>query len=113
MRAPDAALRLLGLAARAGVVLSGTDRVRTYVRTALPDLVLLAVDSSENSRDKLVPLLNARGVRFVTVCTRVELGEAVGRPPASALAITDAKLAARIMELLGTGGDPGVSSSTS
>jgi ribosomal protein L7Ae-like RNA K-turn-binding protein len=63
-------------------------------------LVLLATDASENSRDKLMPLLAARGTPHAVAFTRVQLGWAVGRSPLGAVAIMDAGLAGRIAEAL-------------
>jgi ribosomal protein L7Ae-like RNA K-turn-binding protein len=100
MAASEAALRLLGLAARAGAVLSGTERVREAARAGALHYVLVAGDISANTRDKLIPLLEARAVRYRIAATRDALGAAVGRPPASALGIADAGLARRVAALL-------------
>jgi ribosomal protein L7Ae-like RNA K-turn-binding protein len=100
MPATEAALRLLGLAARAGAVLSGTERVREAARAGTLRFVLVAGDISANTHDKLIPLLEARAVRHRIVTTRAALGAAVGKPPASALGITDAGLAKRVAALL-------------
>lgn len=91
---------MLGLAARAGAVLPGTDRVREAARAGALHFVLVASDASENSRDKLVPLLESRRVPHAIVFDRVALGGAVGRAPLSALGITEIKLAKRVKELL-------------
>lgn len=97
-------LRLLGLAARAGGVVPGTERVRIAARRNELHLVLLAGDASENAREKLVPLLSAKKIPFHEMFTRVELGGAVGRSPLSALGLTDASLARRAHELIGVSG---------
>jgi ribosomal protein L7Ae-like RNA K-turn-binding protein len=91
---------MLGLAARAGAVLPGTDRVREAARSDGLHFVLIASDLSDNSRDKLLPLLNARQIPYAIVSDRDALGGAVGRAPLSALGITEKKLAARVVELL-------------
>ncbi len=100
---PDAltaALRLLGLAARAGAILPGTERVREAARAGDARLVLVAGDASANTRDKLIPLLEARRVPYALACDRARLGEAVGRAPLGAVAVLDPSLAGRIRELL-------------
>lgn len=91
---------MLGLAARAGAVVPGTDRVREAARSDNLHFVLIASDLSDNSRDKLLPLLNARQIPYAIVSDRDALGGAVGRAPLSALGITEKKLAARVVELL-------------
>ena len=97
---PDALLRLLGLAARAGAVLPGTERVREAVRSGNLQFVLVATDASDNSQDKLLPLLKTRQVAHAVVFTRDALGAAVGRAPLSALGITEKNLARRVRQML-------------
>ena len=99
-KAPDAALRLLGLAARAGAVLPGTERVREAVRGGEARFVLVAGDISENTRDKLIPLLASRGTPHVQAYDRERLGEAIGRGSLSAVAVVDASFARRLRELV-------------
>jgi len=101
MSAPEPVLRLLGLAARAGAVLSGTERVREAARSGALQFVLVADDISANTRDKLIPLLTSKSVPYREMATRAVLGDAVGRAPASALGITDAGLARKVEQLLG------------
>jgi ribosomal protein L7Ae-like RNA K-turn-binding protein len=96
----EQALRLLGLAARAGALVPGTDRVREAVRNGGVAFVLVAADASANSRDKLGPLLDARGVAFLEVFYREELGAAVGRAPLSAVGLTDRSFADRVRTLV-------------
>ncbi|HEY8485522.1 MAG TPA: ribosomal L7Ae/L30e/S12e/Gadd45 family protein [Longimicrobiales bacterium] len=105
MGGPEAALRLLGLAARAGAVLAGTERVRLAARAGKSRFVVVAADASENSREKLLPLLRAKGIPHVVAFDRVRLGAAVGRSALSAVGVVDPSFAARLEELLG--GDPG------
>lgn len=104
MSGAERALNLLGLAARAGSVLPGTERVREAARHDGVAFVILAADASENSRGKLVPLLQVRRIPFLILFERDRLGAAIGKPPLSAVGITDPELARRLRELLaGTG----------
>src|SRR5688500_1608068 len=100
MPAADRVLGLLGMAARAGAVISGTDRVREAARGEGVRLVLLARDASANSREKLVPLLTARGISHVIRYDRNELGAAIGRGRLSAVGVMDRALADRLQVLL-------------
>lgn len=100
MEAPEAALSFLGLAARSGAVAWGTDLVREAARRGALRLALLAGDASENSRAKLIPLLEARSIPYRVVADREILGRAVGRPPLAAVGVTDAGMARRLGELL-------------
>jgi ribosomal protein L7Ae-like RNA K-turn-binding protein len=100
MATPDRTLSMLGMATRAGAVLPGTERVREAARSGSLHLAIVAADASSNSRGKLLPLLDARGIRYVVKFDRAELGAAVGRAPLSAVGIVDAKLAGRLQGLL-------------
>lgn len=99
-----AALRLLGLAARAGAILPGTERVREAARSGEARYVVVAADASDNTRDKLLPMLEARGVPHVLAYDRFSLGDAVGRGPLGAVAVADVSFAERLRELLAPGG---------
>jgi len=99
MARPDPALSLLGLAARANALVWGTERVRDAVRGGEVLFVIVAADVSDNSLDKLVPLLEKRGVPHVVRFDRAQLGDAVGKAPLSAVGLTDASFAARLKDL--------------
>lgn len=91
---------MIGLAARAGAVLPGTERVREAARSGILEFAVVAADASENSRNKLVPLLDARHIPYAVVGERETLGAAIGKAPVSALGITDRKFASRVREML-------------
>lgn len=93
------ALDLLGLAARAGAIVTGTEAVRAAVRDNKIHRVILAEDAAPGQQGKLRPLLEARRVPFHSMFTRSELGAAIGRDVISAVGITDAGFARRTGEL--------------
>lgn len=95
-----AVLDLIGLSARARGLVSGTGAVRNAVREGNVYCVVLARDSAEGQRQKLIPLLDARRVPYQIAFTREELGAASGRAPVSAIGISNPGLASRIGELL-------------
>jgi ribosomal protein L7Ae-like RNA K-turn-binding protein len=103
MTRPDRALSLLGMATRAGAAVPGTGRVREAARAGTLQLALIAEDASDNSRDKLLPLLGARKIPYVQRFARTELGAAVGRAPLSAVGVVDKSLADRLRALLQPG----------
>ncbi|HWV56092.1 MAG TPA: ribosomal L7Ae/L30e/S12e/Gadd45 family protein [Longimicrobiales bacterium] len=97
----ERALRLIGLAARAGTVLAGTERVRDAIRAGRPvQYVIVAADAARHARDKLIAPLEARGIPFVVGYERWQLGAAVGRGPLSAVGLTDESLAASVRRLV-------------
>ncbi|HUF13573.1 MAG TPA: ribosomal L7Ae/L30e/S12e/Gadd45 family protein [Longimicrobiales bacterium] len=96
-RAEEPDLRLLGLAARAGALVYGTDLVRRAVRAGSVRLAIVASDISENTRDKLRPLRKSGGVAVIEGPDRGELGAMVGRGPLSVVGVTDATFASRML----------------
>lgn len=92
-------LDLLGLAARAGSVVFGTDGVRRGIREGGVGFVLLAADGSPTQHRKLTPLMEAKGVPYRTLLDQERLGAAVGRGPISAIGVTGQSFARRAAEL--------------
>ena len=98
-------LRLLGLGARARGVVIGVDRVREAVKKNKVAFAIVAADASRNSLDKIVPLLNARRVRFIEVPSAAELGGIAGRESAAVVGIVDRQLAKGIRDLVESGSE--------
>jgi ribosomal protein L7Ae-like RNA K-turn-binding protein len=98
--APEAPLRLLGLAARAGAVVVGSERVREAARAGELRFALVAADTSSHRRDRLVPLLKGMGVPHVVGYDRDRLGEAVGKAPLGAVGVTEQSFADRLQSLV-------------
>lgn len=91
------ALRLLGLARRAGAVAPGTDAVRRAIREGEAQLILMASDASSVQLDKVRSTLNEKPIPQLVLGDRNALGEAVGLAPLSAVAITNPALAERLV----------------
>jgi len=96
-------LRLVGLGVRARGALVGVDRVREAVKKNKVAFAVVAADASRHSLDKIVPLLNARRVRFIEVPHAAELGGAVGRDSTAVVGIVDRQLAKGIRDLVESG----------
>jgi ribosomal protein L7Ae-like RNA K-turn-binding protein len=90
-------LRLVGLGARGGLVVVGVEQVRKGVMAGKVRLAVVAADVSHNSRDKIVPLLTARGISMIETASAIALGEAVGRETTAVVGVLDAKLARGIL----------------
>ena len=93
-------LRLLGLGMRSRGVVVGVERVREAAKSNKVVFAVVATDVSSNSLDKIVPLLNARRVRFIEVPSAMELGAAVGREQTAVVGIVDRQLAAGVRDLV-------------
>jgi ribosomal protein L7Ae-like RNA K-turn-binding protein len=98
-------MRLLGLGVRSRGVIVGVKQVREAARSNKVHYAIVASDASENSRDKIAPLLNARRVRFIEVPSAVELGAAVGREQTAVIGIVDRQLAAGVRQIVESAGD--------
>ncbi|HEU4631031.1 MAG TPA: ribosomal L7Ae/L30e/S12e/Gadd45 family protein [Gemmatimonadaceae bacterium] len=93
-------LGLLGLGARARSVVVGVEQVRDAARRGKLRLAVIAPDASENSREKVVPLLTARRIRMVEGPSAAALGGVVGRQATAAIGVVDEQLARGIRALL-------------
>jgi ribosomal protein L7Ae-like RNA K-turn-binding protein len=93
-------LRLLGLGMRSRGVVVGVQQVREAAKSNKIVFAVVATDVSTNSLDKIVPLLNARRVRFIEVPSGAELGAAVGREQTAVVGIVDRQLAAGVRDLV-------------
>jgi ribosomal protein L7Ae-like RNA K-turn-binding protein len=97
---PD--LRLLGLAARAGALVYGTDLVRRAAKARRVHLAIVASDISDNTREKLASLEQS-GVVVIGGPDRGGLGALVGKGPLSVIGVSDAQFAERLRSNAGHG----------
>ena len=71
----------------------GVEQVRVEAKKGTLRLAVIAHDASRHSREKVIPLLRAKGVDIIEVLSADELGAAFGREQTAAVGITDAGLA--------------------
>lgn len=86
-------LGLVGLGMRGRLAVVGVERVREAAVKGTLHLALVAPDASRHSREKVVPLLAAKGVPVLEGATAATLGAAVGREATAVIGIVDAQLA--------------------
>jgi ribosomal protein L7Ae-like RNA K-turn-binding protein len=96
-------LRLVGLGVRGRGAVIGVEQVREGAKKNKVAYAIVAMDASRHSLDKVIPLLNARRVRFIEVPSAAELGGAVGRETTAVVGIVDRQLAKGIRELVESG----------
>ncbi|MBR2258363.1 MAG: ribosomal L7Ae/L30e/S12e/Gadd45 family protein [Blautia sp.] len=89
----DRALSMLGLAARAGKTPSGEFAVEKSIRSGKARLVLLAADSSENTRKKFTQMCEFARIPLLLYSDKEKLGAAIGKDLRSSVAIEDENLA--------------------
>lgn len=100
------ALRLLGLAQRAGAVVAGVQPARRSVRLGEARLILKATDASRVQLSKLAGTLGNQPVPQACLGDRATLGAALGRSPVSAVVVTEASFADELIRRLGVTGLP-------
>ena len=103
MSTNDAILRFIGLAMRAGKVVSGFDMVSSSLRRGEVKLLIIAEDISRNTLDKLLDAVAASkgespdAFRFAN---SFDLGNAIGKPSRAILAIIDDGFAGKLSTML-------------
>ena len=91
---------MLGLAMRAGMVCSGEFSVLEAVKKRKAFLLLIATDTSENSRKRLEDKASYRHIPCFRAGSKEELGRAIGQSERSAAAVLDAGFANKIRQML-------------
>ena len=85
-------LRFLGLAARAGKVISGYDQVEASIRKGTVKLLIISGDISRNTLSRLLDIGTKEGVTMpdaFSFSTKYDLGKAIGKPDRAIVAVTD------------------------
>ncbi|OXM17479.1 L7Ae/L30e/S12e/Gadd45 family ribosomal protein [Paenibacillus herberti] len=83
------ALSNLGMAMRAGKVVTGDETVLKTVRQGKASLVLVAADASANTKKKYRDKCASYGVFMAEAFSRDSLGQALGKEERVVVAITD------------------------
>ena len=97
---------MIGLAARAGKVVSGSDAVIGAIRSNNVKLLIITRDISRNSLDKILKSMNSdKEITCYSFSTSEELGYALGKPNRTVAAITDKSFAEGISAILETIGE--------
>ncbi|MCS1351278.1 YlxQ family RNA-binding protein [Mechercharimyces sp. CAU 1602] len=94
----DKKKQLLGLAMRAGKVVSGEENVIRAIRAGRAHLVCLSADASANTGKKLQDKSSYYEIPLITFPSRDELGEAIGKPSRVVVAITDPGFARALLK---------------
>jgi len=98
-------LGLAGLGIRGRNAVVGVDKVRAAALAGKLRLAMVAGDASHHSRDKVVPLLAAKGITLVDGFAAADLGAVCGREATAVIGIVDVQLAKGIRGALGSAGE--------
>ena len=96
----DRVLSLLGLAAKAGAVVSGGFSAEEAVRKRKAQLVLIAEDAQTNTVKKFTDKCSHYTIPFRFYGSKEALGHAVGRESRACIAVMDRGFAASILSKL-------------
>ncbi|MEI7026332.1 L7Ae/L30e/S12e/Gadd45 family ribosomal protein [Paenibacillus sp. y28] len=91
----------LGLAMRAGKLVTGDEGVLKAVRSGEARLVLIAEDAAGNARKKFTDKCSHYGVQLLEAGSRFDLGACIGKPERVVVAVCDAGFAKLIRESVG------------
>ena len=91
-------LNLIGLAQKAGRVVSGEFMTEKAVKSGEAALVILAQDASDNTKKKFSNMCEFYEVPLRLYAAKDNLGHAMGKEFRASLAITDKGLAQAIMK---------------
>ena len=101
MTEKERAFGMIGLAARAGKVVSGSDAVKGAIRSGNVELLIITRDISRNSLDKILKnMTNDKEIACFSFATSDELGDTLGKPNRTVAAITDKSFAEGISAIL-------------
>lgn len=95
------ALSYLGLAMRAGKIVTGDEAVLKAVRSSEAKLVVLAGDASDNTQKKFRDKCGTYDIPLVIAFHRDSLGASIGKDHRVVLAVTDKGFAEMISRVLG------------
>ena len=84
----DRVLSALGLAMKAGAVVSGEFAVEKAVKTGMAWMVIVATDASDNTKKKMGNMTDYYEVEMYEYGIKENLGRAIGKEYRSMLAIT-------------------------
>lgn len=89
---------MLGLAAKAGKIVSGEFSVEKAVKERSACLVILAEDASENTKKHFGDMCSYRKIPILFFGTKEELGSCIGKSFRANIAITDQGFAESIIK---------------
>ena len=92
----------LGLATRAGKIVSGDDSTLLELKRGKVNLVIIAEDASDNTKKLFKDKSSFRSIPYVYFSTKLQIGLAIGKAPRAVLGVKDKAFANRIIELMET-----------
>jgi len=82
-------MSILGLAQKAGKIVSGDFAVQGALKSGKARLLIIASDASESTKKEYKYLASARNIEIHCVLSKEQLGGAIGKALRAAVVITD------------------------
>ena len=96
----DKIYTFLGLATKAGRVISGDESVERALKSGKMELIIISGDASDNTKKKFTNLCRVRSVDLRFFGEKEKLGKFVGKDIRSVIAIIDRGFAGRLIDLI-------------
>lgn len=96
----DKIYSFLGLATRAGKVVSGDDSTLLDLKKGNIKLIIVAEDASENTKKLFKDKASYRNIPYVYFSNKIQLGYSIGKAPRATLGVKDINFANKILELM-------------
>ena len=96
----DKIYSFLGLATRAGKIVSGDDSTLLDLKKGNIKLVIVANDASDNTKKLFKDKASYRNIPYVYFSDKLQLGYAIGKAPRATLGVKDINFANKILELM-------------
>jgi ribosomal protein L7Ae-like RNA K-turn-binding protein len=90
----------IGLCMRAGKLVSGDDSTLLDMKKNKVKLVIVANDSSDNTKKLFKDKTSHRNIPIVYFSTKLQIGLAIGKSPRAVLGIKDENFAKKIIDLI-------------
>ena len=99
----DRLLSFLGIAQKAGKVVSGGEQCENAIRSGQAKLVVLALDAKKNTSEMIQNKCGYYGVALIRYGTKDALGRAIGKGERACAAVTDEGFGFNIKKLYDSG----------
>lgn len=93
----DKVLGMLGMAKRAGKVISGSFLCEKAIRDGQAALVLIAADMSDNAKQDIIRLCGHNGVHYIEYADKEALGNSIGAGERAVISVNDRNFADAVL----------------
>ncbi len=90
----------LGLCQRAGELVSGEFAVNNEIKKGRLELLIIAEDSSLNTKDTYIELAKNKNVPYLIIGDKETLGSSIGKEYRALIGVKDKKMAANLIKIL-------------